>query len=544
MSQPTDEERGTQHLYKLLEALHESESRYRSLVDNLKEAVFQTDAEGLWTFLNPAWEEITGFSVKESLGKLFLDYVYPDDRELNQQRFTPLIERKKEYCRHEIRYCHKDGGFRWIEVFARLTLNQQGEVIGTTGTLMDISERKAAAAHAEEIQGQLLQTQKLESLGVLAGGIAHDFNNILAAVMGHAAMAERKTLTDPEAVKRHLQTIVQSSEKAADLCRQMLAYSGQGQFLVQKVNLSALIQSILNILEVSLNKGVSLKLSLMDGMPDIEADGSQIQQIAMNLITNANESMTGRNGVVSVRTGVMYANVDYLQQCLHAEQADEGHFVFMEVSDTGCGMNSEVLGKIFDPFFTTKFTGRGLGMSAVLGIVRAQKGAVKIYSEEDQGTTLRILFPSTDGAHGNLTTLEMEAVGQKQSSLILVVDDEPTIRNMAVMMLNDMGFCEVLVAANGQEAVEIYRREKDRIAVVLLDMTMPLMNGEEAYRQLRVINPEVKVILSSGYAQQSIEDRFSGKRLFGFLQKPYSPEALQNMVESALNAPEKADAMQ
>ncbi|TLS76236.1 PAS domain S-box protein [Mariprofundus erugo] len=536
MTRPTDEEKSIQHHYRLIEALSESERRYRELVNNLKEVVFQTDAQGLWTFLNPAWFEVTGFSVEESLNTLFLDYVYPDDRELNMERFKPLIERKKEYCRHVIRYRHKNGGFRWIEVFARLTLDHAGAVQGTTGTLTDITERKQAEEEAEQLQLKLLQKQKLESLGVLAGGIAHDFNNLLAAIMGHAAMAERKLPGQSMALQKHMQAIVSSSEKAADLCRQMLAYSGQGHLVMQTVDLSTLIEGILNIMEVTMNKGVILKLSLTEQLPGIEADPSQVQQVVMNLVTNANEAIDKRSGVIAIRTGVTFASKDYLNQCLHSDEAREGYFVFVEVSDTGCGMDAQTMKKVFDPFFTTKFTGRGLGMSAILGIVRRHHGALKAYSEKGQGSTFRVLFPAMNYVGNDQVHAESRPLSRYGAGVVLVVDDEEIIRDMAAMMLADLGIDEVLTASDGKEATEIYRRDAHRIVLVLLDLTMPRMDGEETFRQLRMINPDVKVILSSGYSEQSVQDRFAGKRLFGFLQKPYTPEAMQALVEQALTA--------
>lgn len=386
------------------------------------------------------------------------------------------------------------------------------------------------------MQLKLLQKQKLESLGVLAGGIAHDFNNLLAAIMGHAAMAERKLSSQSVTIQKHMQAIVSSSEKAADLCRQMLAYSGQGHLAMQTVDLSTLIEGILNIMDVTLNKGVILKLSLADQLPGIEADPSQLQQVVMNLVTNANEAIDTRSGVIAIRTGVTFVGKEYLDQCLHGDEASEGYFVFVEVSDTGCGMDAQTMKKIFDPFFTTKFTGRGLGMSAILGIVRRHRAALKAYSEKGQGSTFRVLFPALNYVANDQEYGEERPLSRYSSSVVLVVDDEEIIRDMAAMMLRDLGIDEVVTACNGKEAIEIYRRDMDRIALVLLDLTMPKMDGEETFRQLRLMNPEVKVVLSSGYSEQSVQDRFVGKRLFGFLQKPYTPEAMKELVEKALAA--------
>jgi len=320
----------------------------------------------------------------------------------------------------------------------------------------------------------------------------------------------------------------------------MLAYSGRGKFVVKPVNLSELIASIVNILEVSLNKGVVLKLSLMEQLPEVEADPSQIQQVIMNLITNANEAIGNRSGVISIRTGVMKVDSDYLAQCLGAEEVDPGDFVFMVVADTGCGMSSETKEKMFDPFFTTKFTGRGLGMSAVLGIVRGHHGALRIYSELGQGTTVRILLPAMAGAKvSDLGDADLSLQGEGPLPAVLVVDDEASIRDMAAMMLKDIGFTDIYTASDGEEALRVYQRERENIGLILLDLTMPHMDGEETYRRLRLIDPGVRVILSSGYTENDIEDRFAGKGLCGFLQKPYMPERLRRAVARALNLPRR-----
>jgi len=395
----------------------------------------------------------------------------------------------------------------------------------------------AHAHEKERMERQLLHAQKLESLGVLAGGIAHDFNNILAAIMGHAAMAENKATRDPLAVLQHLERIVSAAERAAELCKQMLAYSGCGKFVAQEIDLSGLIENITNMLEVSLNKGVVLKMELQRPLPVIEADAAQMQQIIMNLITNANEAIGQRSGVIAIRTGVIAARDDYLKHCICAEDIETGRFIWMEVSDTGCGMDQETITRMFDPFFTTKFSGRGLGMSAVLGIIRAHHGAMKVYSEPGHGTTIRVLFPALaldtrdtrDADNG-----DADVSVQEDSRAILVVDDEESIREMALMMLGDAGMANVLVATDGAEALEIYRRDPGNIALVILDLTMPHMDGEEVFRQMRLLNPEVRVILSSGYSESDVEDRFAGKGIAAFVQKPYLPETLIRAVKGVL----------
>ncbi len=411
--------------------------------------------------------------------------------------------------------------------------DKNGDINALVGICVDITEQITRNHEKEQMQQQLLHTQKLESLGVLAGGIAHDFNNILAAIMGHASLAESKCKRDPLAVEQHLDRIVTASEKAADLCKQMLAYSGHGKFIVKPLDVSQFVESILNILEVSLNKGVVLKLSLMENLPMIEADATQIQQIIMNLITNANEAIASRSGIIAIRTGMMEAKANYLAQCLCAENIHPGHFVFIEVSDTGCGMNAATIEKIFDPFFTTKFTGRGLGMSAVLGIIRGHQGALKLYSEPDQGTTFRVLLPALKSSPCSTTATEEYSLENTGIDCVLIVDDEESIRDITTMMLTDVGIETILTAEDGREALQIYKREAEAIKLIILDLTMPHMDGEETYRQLRLLNPDIKVILTSGYSKQSVQDRFAGKGLCGFLQKPFTPQTLNDVIKAS-----------
>ncbi len=373
-------------------------------------------------------------------------------------------------------------------------------------------------------QQQLEHTQRLESLGVLAGGIAHDFNNILTAIMGNAALGRMK-LEDGHPVSTHLTRIEESSHRAADLCRQMLDYSGKGRFVVRPVNLSGMVEEITKLLEVSITRNVMIKFHLAENLPAVEADSSQLQQVIMNLVINASDAIGEKSGVISLSTGMMQTDQAYLQHAYAANEIEPGRFVFLEVADTGCGMSEATQKKLFDPFFTTKFMGRGLGMSAVLGIVRGHHGAIRVYSEEGQGTTFKVLLPASKTTPPE--QVENETRGEwRGAGTVLVVDDEETIRETAAMMLEDMGF-DTLTAEDGMQGVEIYRAHQDAIVAVLLDMTMPKLDGKGCFRELRRINGDVRVVLSSGYNEQDATNRFAGQGLAGFIQKPYTPEALR-----------------
>ncbi len=380
----------------------------------------------------------------------------------------------------------------------------------------DISEERRR-------QEKMAHVQRLESLGVLAGGIAHDFNNLLGIIMGNVSLA-RSTITSGDPIAGSLKNIEETSHRAANLCNQMLAYSGKGKFVVQPVNLSELVEEMIQLLEISISKKVSMRYELTPLLPSVKADTAQLQQVIMNLVINANEAVGERNGTIIIATGQVDADVDYLRSSyVEDEVLKPGPYVWLEVSDTGCGMDSIVRERLFEPFFTTKFTGRGLGMSAILGIIRGHNGTIKVYSEVEKGTTIKVLFPAVGGLSPvNLTAMSDPAEQTIQASgTILVVDDEEMLRNVAAAMLKSGGY-EVILAEDGVDAIAKLEKYKDRIDCVLLDMKMPRMGGEEAFTEMRRIKPEIKVLLSSGYNEQTATNRFAGKGLAGFVQKPYT----------------------
>ena len=324
------------------------------------------------------------------------------------------------------------------------------------------------------------------------------------------------------------------SWRAADLCRQMLAYSGRGKFVVKPVNLSSLVREITKLLSVGIGKNVTLQLDLDENIPPVQADTAQLQQVVMNLVLNASEAIGKEEGTVTVSTGMTSASEADLEDAHAADSIVPGDFVYLQVSDDGCGMNAETCRKIFDPFFTTKFTGRGLGMSAVLGIVRGHGGAIKVSSEVGRGSTFKVMFPA--GLEPSSTQEERE-MGQdwKGSGTVLVVDDEGTVRKMAAMMLGTTGF-ETITAADGMEAVELYKRNRGKIVAVLLDMTMPKMDGRECFEALRRIDRDVRVILSSGYSEQEAVNPFASHGPAAFIQKPYTLAALRATMRDVLSA--------
>ncbi len=396
----------------------------------------------------------------------------------------------------------------------------------------DITERIQAEEKRLELERQVQHAQKVNSLGVLAGGIAHDFNNLLTSILGYSDLVQLALPADSPA-HSYIDKVIKGARRAAALTQQMLTYSGKGKVVVEVLDVSNVVEDMSRLLEVSISKKCELKYQFLEGLPSIEADVSQMRQVIMNLIINASEAIGDRSGVINVSTGVMYCDNTYLSGTYHYEKLSEGQYVYLEVSDNGCGMSEETRAKVFDPFFTTKFAGHGLGLSALLGIVRSHSGAVKVDSEPGRGTTFKVLFPAS-----NKPAIPRDVPGVRLPhwcgrGFALIVDDEESVRGLARVMLEEMGF-SVLTASDGREGVEVFRREAERISVVLLDMTMPRMDGEEAFREMRRIRNNVPTILSSGYNEKAAAVRFAGKGLAGFIQKPYGYKDLLVIVRKVL----------
>jgi len=401
------------------------------------------------------------------------------------------------------------------------------------GLVQDVTELRRAEQERVKLEQQVMQAQKLESLGVLAGGIAHDFNNLLTSILGNADLAKSE-LSPSSPAQSYLDDIETVSRRAADLCRQMLAYSGRGRFVIQPLSLNELVNEMAYLLTVSISKKVVIKYNFFPELPAVMADATQLRQVVMNLITNASEAIGEKSGVITLSTGVMDCDTAYLEGVVGDSATHAvGQYVYLEVSDTGCGMDPETLQKIFDPFFTTKFTGRGLGLAAVLGIVRGHHGALRVYTEKGRGTTFKVLLPAVDD---RAATGERELDSRPEwtgSGAVLLVDDEESVLSMGRRLLERSGF-EVLPARDGVEALEVFAAARDRIRVVVLDMTMPHMDGEACFRELRRLEPNVRVIMTSGYSEQDIVNRFIGKGLGGFVQKPYKAADLLPKIRQLL----------
>ena len=429
----------------------------------------------------------------------------------------------------ELDYAGRDGRAVPMLFSASPIYDESGRFDGVVCMAQDITERKRAEETLRSLERQMQQAQKLESLGVLAGGVAHDFNNILMAVQGHAELA-LNGIAPTSPAHRNLVEISTAARRAADLCRQMLAYAGRSSFALEKVGLQELVEEMTDLLKTTISKKAILTLNLEKGLPPIQADPTQIRQIVMNLIINVSEAIGDRSGVISVSVGTTRCDEEYLQKTELNDDLPPGLYVHLEVTDTGHGMDAEMQSRIFDPFFSTKFTGRGLGLAAVLGIVRAHKGALKVYSEPGKGTTFKILFPALAEGEDATRSPDSSPWGDwRGTGTILLVDDEESLVALGARMLEHLGF-SVLTAADGLQAVEQYREKGNTIDLVLMDLTMPHMDGAEAFGELRRLNPDVRVVLASGYSNEDVAARFAGKGLSGVLQKPYNLSSLREAL--------------
>jgi signal transduction histidine kinase len=452
----------------------------------------------------------------------FVEMVHPEDRTQLLEAQQRVIE-SGEQCRQEFRTTPARGPIHHFASIIQAVKDSSGSVQRVAGAVQDITERKQAEQNQRELEAQIQQGQKLESLGILAGGIAHDFNNLLTAILGHANLA-LMDLAPESPARESLCEIDKATSRAAELCRQMLAYAGKGRFVVEPINLSRLVEELTRLLHVSISKKALLRCQLAEGLPAVDADPAQLRQLAMNLVINAADAIGDADGIITISTGTMQCDEDSLRGGQLTAPPIPGRYVYLEVIDTGCGMDAQTRARIFDPFFTTKFTGRGLGLSAVLGIVRSHHGALKVESELGLGTTFRVLFPaSTKEAVPSKS--DVDSPQWRGKGTILLVDDEEPVRKVTSRVLERIGFT-VLRAGDGLEAIELFRAHEAEVVCVLLDLAMPRMDGQETFKELRRIQPGVRVVLASGYSDQEISQRFQNAGLAGFIEKPYRVETL------------------
>lgn len=498
--------------------------------------IAMADLEGRWTYVNPAFIQLWGFKNIGEVTQKPLSTFW-DGRHSIPEILKTVIEKEKWVG--ELTAKKSDGSPFTVQGSLSLVKDDKGNPEQIMASFTDLTEQKRSEA-------ALRNAQKLESLGVLAGGIAHDFNNLLVGVLGNATLALKKLPTENEA-RKFLDDIIMSAQTASKLTSQLLAYSGKGRFIVQPINVSQQILKIERLLQLSISKTTELIFELEEDLPLINGDATQIHQVVINLVTNASEALEGKQGTVTVFTGTRMLSHQQAAPHVTQYQIESGRYVVIRVTDNGCGMNPKTLEKIFDPFFTTKFAGRGLGLSAVQGIVIAHCGTLHVDSKPGKGTTIEVCFPVADEAAEKAPaerpktkiyyvnkppTAENRAI----TGTVLIVDDENVVRTVASHILDEIGM-KILTAENGKKAIDIYKKDPSRIDVILLDMTMPVMNGVETFKELKKINPDVKVILTSGYSADEVKLNFEDSGdLMGFLEKPFTAQALSEKIRAAITA--------
>ncbi len=498
-----------------------------SIVADADDAIVSKTLDGVILTWNASAERIYGYTQAEAIGNP-MTMLLPEGRPNEENEILERIRRGERVEHFETVRKTKSGKLIDVSLTISPIHDKSGKIVGASHVARDVSERK-------QLEEQLRHTQKLESLGLLAGGVAHDFNNLLTGILGNASLA-LEGLSPNHPVRAQLSDVISASERAAHLTRQLLAYAGKGRFVIDLLDLSSLVREISTLVQASIPKNVNLQLELQDDLPPVEGDSGQIQQVIMNLVINGAEAIGSKeNGAVFVTTGLQHVDEHYrLNTFGGLPELSSGEYISLDVHDTGSGMDAATMTRIFDPFFTTKFTGRGLGLAAVQGIMRGHKGAMKVYSEPGKGSTFKVLFPASQqkAAPKKITAL----TPRRANEVILVIDDEEIIRRTAKSMLERSGYVVVL-AEDGKEGVELFQVLADKLSLVLLDMTMPSMSGEEALSRMKAIRPDVKVILSSGFNEVEAVRRFTGKGLAGFLQKPYSSAALREKIAAVLQRP-------
>jgi len=496
----------------------------REFMDGIHDMVISVDRSFLITSWNPAAENYSGLSAEQALHHRLWE-VLPEFQ--TPELETALIETETTRRHSSFLQTIRQGS---RDLYLQITVYP-----ATNGFFLYAQDQTRSFIQERENKAfmeKLRHAQKLESLGVLAGGIAHDFNNLLLGILGNVSLAMMDLPADSTSYQC-LVDIEQAAKRAADLSSQMLAYSGRGKFVVDQVDATQLLQEMGSLLKASLPRTITVEYELDPGCPPFSGDSTQIHQALMNVILNASEAIEGE-GVIRIATREITLSAAELSHCYLSENLSPGTFTLIRVADTGSGMDEHTLSRIFDPFFSTRFTGRGLGLAAVLGIVRAHGGTLRVASSPGQGTRFELFFPAEAAAAPVRTdeTSRFRATWNG-SGIVLFVDDEETVRSVGKRLLKRMGF-EVILANDGVEAVEAFARYGETIGLVILDMTMPRMDGREALEHIRKIRPDVKIVLSTGYSERDVATNFQTRGFDAFIQKPYNYRELKDVVRMVL----------
>jgi two-component system cell cycle sensor histidine kinase/response regulator CckA len=508
--------------------VEESERRHRLLADAALDLITECDGEGRIVYASSSLEAMLGYRPEEFLGTRPVQLTHPDDTNALVEQFLGGLQHHEPVHTEPFRAQHKDGSWRWLTSTGIGYTSPVGAVRYLSVT-KDITDERRVEEERRQLEEHLQRTQKLESLGVLAGGIAHDFNNLLTPILGDASLA-LMDLPEGSASRRRLERIQKAAKRAAALTNQMLAYAGKRPLVTESIDLSSLVRDTAALLESSVAGRASLDFDLSEATPTVDGDPGQLTQVAINLTTNAAEALSEGRGSLVVRTGALNLEHDL---SLLGENLKAGSYALLEVADNGAGMDEATRSRIFDPFYSTKFTGRGLGLASALGIVRGHAGGIEVESKIGLGTRMRVLLPASTRRVELIDKPARDASDWRASGTILVVDDDEGVRELTADTLQRAGF-DVLCAADGREGIDVFRARADEIRAVLLDRTMPLTGGEEAFAEMRAIRKDARIILVSGYSRERAEQDFSTGELAAFLQKPFLPATLLDLLRSVL----------
>jgi PAS domain S-box-containing protein len=501
-------------------ALQESEKRFRNMADTAPVMIWVADADQRCTFFSQGWLNFTGATMEQAVGNGWTERLHPDSREPCQRNFSGAFATHSSF-QTECRLRRADGEYRWVLATGTPRFASHGAFAGYVGSCTDITDVKNA-------QEEALARQKWEGLGVLAGGIAHDFNNLLGSILATSELVLSE-LPPGSAAGAGVVSIKNVADRAAEIVRQMMAYSGQEDTVLEPLDLSALVKDMLQLLSVSISKRAQLTIDLPENLPAVLANAAQIRQVVMNLITNASEALGDKEGVISV--GLAHVPVSQSRAADKPEVSDKDH-VRLTISDTGSGMTEQIRARIFDPFFTTKFAGRGLGLAAVRGIIRDHKGAINVFSLPGQGSRFEVLLPCTQHPvplrNGRLADVSANRI-ENAGETVLVVEDEQDLRLAVSKMLRKRGF-SVIEASDGHAGVDLFRANSGTVDVVLLDLTLPGRTGREVLEEMRRIRPDVNVIVTTAYSQETALQTIGGKQSWRYLRKPYRIVEVENLL--------------
>lgn len=526
----------------MLESLRQSEEKLRTVADNTYDWEYWVDPKGKLVYVSPSCERVTGYTVREFMDDsgLFKAIVHPDDiaKACDHLSLAPDVSNDSR----QYRIITRSGEVRWISHSCQPVFGLDGSWLGRRASNHDITYEKEMAQELIEKERRLLQAGKLESLAVMAGGIAHDFNNQLMSLLGNLELAQDDAPVGAK-IRKRIENAIVATDKLASLTHQLLAYTGQKYYRSDDLKLYQIIEDQIDAIGPTTPENVTLNIRVDSDPPIVRGDEEQIRRVLINLVTNSIEAIGDGVGQVNVTCGVMNCDIECLSQSLLSEKPAPGRFVFIEVDDNGCGMDHDTRSRIFDPFFSTKFWGRGLGMPEMMGIVRAHKGAIFLNSMPGAGTTIRVMFPLSVDAPLNAALLNDSMEVQAQVSAeadrkktVLVVEDEAEVRELCIELLQIFGY-NTLSAVDGDDGVKKFRQHQNTIDLVLLDLMMPQMDGFEAFSQLVQIRPDVKVIISSGYTKEALENKFLGGDPVGFLHKPYQMDKLWEELDRVLGEP-------